>query len=175
MRAERRSGSVLGKKFGEYMSKGKLVPDELVAELIEKRLRQEDAENGAIFDGYPRTVPQANTLDGVLARLSRDVNKVIALEVPVDVILDRITGRRIDESTGQVYHLRYNPPPAEIADRVVQRKDDTEETVLTRDKEYKAKTEPLLAHYRPRGIVSVVSGVGDVEEVAERIAQALKR
>ncbi len=175
MRAERRSGSDLGKRFDDYMSQGKLVPDSLVAELIENRLRKPDAAEGAIFDGFPRTLPQADTLDDVLGKLGRKVDQVVALEVPLENIIERITGRRVDQTTGQVYHVRYNPPPAEIADRVVQRKDDTEETVRVRDREYKEKTEPLLEHYGQRGIVARVSGVGDLDEVTSRIRQAIEK
>jgi adenylate kinase len=174
MRAERSSGSDLGKRFDEFMSKGLLVPDELVAELIEKRLRQADAKNGAIFDGYPRTVPQAQVLDGILERLGRKIDRVVSIEISMEEILDRITGRRVDPATGQVFHVRYNPPPADLAGKVVQRKDDTEEVVRTRDKEYKAKTEPLLDYYRGRGVVAAVDGVGSLDEVTERIRKAIR-
>jgi adenylate kinase len=174
MRAERSSGSDLGKRFEEFMSQGLLVPDELVAELIEKRLRQADAKNGAIFDGYPRTVPQAEVLDGILERLGRKIDRVVSIEIAMEEILDRITGRRVDPATGQVFHVRYNPPPAALAGKVVQRKDDTEEVVRTRDKEYKAKTAPLLDYYRSRGVVASVDGVGTLDEVTERIRKAIR-
>src|SRR5262245_43090999 len=95
MRAERKAGSALGKKFDEYMSAGKLVPDELVLDLIEQRLKQPDAAKGAIFDGFPRTQPQAAALDSMLARLGRRIDKVVSMEVPLDAILDRVTGRRV--------------------------------------------------------------------------------
>lgn len=179
MRAERASGSELGQKFDSYMKEGKLVPDELVAELIEKRLKQEDAKNGAIFDGYPRTVPQAEVLDAILDKLGRRVGKVVSLEVPLDEMIERATGRRVCEACGQTYHLKYNPPPSEGrcgscgSDRLIQRKDDTEEVVRTRFEEYKAKTEPVLGHYQERGLVASVDGVGSLDEVTERIKQAI--
>lgn len=178
MRAERASGSDLGKQFDEYMSAGKLVPDDLVAQLIEKRLGADDAKNGAIFDGYPRTVDQAKTLDGVLERLARRIGKVVALDVPVEDLVDRITGRRVCGACGHVYHIRYNPPPSQ--DRcgqcegdLVQRKDDTEEVVRKRYEEYKAKTEPVLDFYRERNLVETVSGVGSLDDVTTRIKSAL--
>jgi len=179
MRAERASGSELGQKFDSYMKEGKLVPDELVAELIEKRLRSDDAKNGAIFDGYPRTVPQAKVLDGILDKLGRGADKVVSLEVPLDEMIERATGRRVCEACGQTYHLKYNPPPSEGrcgscgSDRLIQRKDDTEEVVRTRFEEYKAKTEPVLGHYQERGLVASVDGVGSLDEVTERIKQAI--
>lgn len=173
MRAERKSGSELGQRFDEFMSKGKLVPDEMVLELMEKRLKQEDAARGAIFDGFPRSVPQAEALDGLLGSLDRQIDKVIVLEVPEDSIVERITGRRIDPASGQEYHVRYNPPPA--GTEVVQRADDTEEVVRTRYADYKAITEPVLQHYEPRGLVVTVDGVGGLDEVTERIEAVLPK
>ena len=171
MRAERKSDSELGKRFDEFMSKGALVPDEMVLELIEKRLSQSDAAGGAIFDGFPRTQPQAEALDSLLSKLGRKIAKLVVIEVPLDAIVERITGRRVDPSTGHVYHVRYNPPPAGV--EVVQRKDDTEEVVRTRDAGYKAKTEPVLPYYEERGLVARVNGVGELDEITERIKEAI--
>ncbi len=179
MRAERASGSELGQKFDAFMREGKLVPDELVAALIKKRLEADDAKNGAIFDGYPRTVPQAETLDGVLSGLGRRVDRVISLEVPLERLVERAVGRRVCEACGQTYHLTYNPPPSSGRcgncgeDRLIQRKDDTEEVVRTRFEEYRAKTEPLLGYYGERGLVKSVNGVGSLDEVTERIEAVL--
>lgn len=173
MRAERASGSELGKRFDDYMNKGQLVPDELVVELLTNRLKKDDAAKGAIFDGYPRTVPQAETLDQILSGLNRAVGRVVAIDVALDELIDRIVGRRVLVATGQVFHIRYNPPPAELADKVVQRKDDTEELVRKRYEEYLAKTKPILDFYAKRGLVREVNGVGDLSEVAQRIDAAL--
>lgn len=177
MRAERKSESDLGKKFDEYMSQGLLVPDALVIELLRDRLRRSDAARGAIFDGYPRTVDQAKALDAMLADLGRRIDKVIALDVPEDAIVDRISGRRSCEACGQVYHVRYNPPPPTGAcgncgsTHIVQRGDDQEEKVRTRNAVYLRDTLPILEHYQP--VVSKVEGTGSVEEVTRRIEAEL--
>lgn len=179
MRAERASGSDLGRRFDDFMSKGSLVPDEMVGELVESRLRQADAKNGAIFDGYPRTIPQAVLLDSILAKLGRKIDQVISIEVPLEDLIERIVWRRTCETCGQIWHLRYNAPPSPdrctCGGKLVQRKDDTEEVVRKRFEEYRAKTEPLLGYYGPKGLVAEVNGVGELDEVTRRIQSALKR
>ena len=177
MRAERKSGSELGKQFDSFMTQGKLVPDELTVELLEARLRRADAEQGAIFDGFPRTVAQAQALDRLLGKLGRSVRRVVALEVPEDAIVDRITGRRSCEACGHIYHVRYNAPPPSGrcttcgSDRIVQRDDDSEEKVRRRNAEYLEHTLPILDHYKP--VVARIDGMGPVEEVTRRIDAAL--
>jgi adenylate kinase len=173
MRAEKASGSELGKKFAEYMELGKLVPDEMVGELIKKRLGEADAKNGAIFDGYPRTVAQAALLDRILGELGRKVDKVVSIEVPLADVIERITGRRTDPSTGQVYHLTYNPPPADFGGELVQRKDDNPDVVRERYKGYENKTLPVLPYYEAKGLVATVNGVGSLDEVTTRIKAAI--
>jgi adenylate kinase len=179
MRAERKSGSALGRKFDEFMNQGLLVPDELVIELLRQRLKQSDATHGAIFDGYPRTIDQAKALDSILGDLGRKIDRVIALEVPEDVVVDRISGRRSCEACGQVYHVRYNPPPSSGrcgncgSDRLVQRADDQEEKVRTRHAVYLRDTLPILEHYAP--VVSKIDGTGAVEEVTRRVEGALSK
>jgi adenylate kinase len=173
MRAERASGSELGKRFDHYMSQGLLVPDELVLELIAERLQQPDSKNGAIFDGYPRTVAQAEAFDETLAKLGRKIDKVVSIEVPLEEMIDRAVGRRIHEETGRIYHLRYDPPPPGLEGKLVQRKDDTEEVVRKRFTEYDDKTRPVLGYYTARGVVSGINGVGPLDEVTDRIKGAL--
>jgi len=176
MRAERASGSALGKRFDDFMSKGLLVPDELVSELITVRLAQDDAKRGAIWDGYPRTIPQAELLDGILAKFDRRINKVVSIEVPLAELIDRAVGRRVCEVDGQIYHLRYSPPPSpdrcRCGGKLMQRPDDTEETVRTRFEEYMAKTEPLLRYYGPKKLVASIDGTGSLDEVSERVKVA---
>lgn len=177
MRAERGKGSALGKQFDDYMSKGLLVPDDLVLALFKQRLAQPDAKNGAIFDGYPRTVAQAEALDKVLAEAGRKVDAVASIEVGLDEMIERIVLRRTCEACGQIYHLRYNPPPSpdrcSCGGKLVQRADDTEEVVRKRFDEYLAKTAPLLDYYRKRGLVRAVNGVGTLDEVTARLKSAI--
>ena len=179
MRAERKSGSELGKKFDDYMSVGALVPDELVLDLIEKRLQQDDAKNGAIFDGYPRTQPQAQALDELLGKLGRSIDHVVSLQVSLNDIIDRVTGRRVCLSCGQTFHVRYSPPPENGVcvscggTKIVQREDDTEEVVRKRWDEYRGKTGPVLPYYDAKGLVRAIPGVGSLEEITERIKKAI--
>jgi adenylate kinase len=177
MRAERAKGSALGKQFDDYMSKGLLVPDDMVLALFKQRLTQSDAKNGAIFDGYPRTVAQAEALDKVLADAGRKVDAVASIEVGLDEMIERIVLRRTCEACGQIYHLRYNPPPSpdrcSCGGKLVQRQDDTEEVVRKRYDEYLAKTAPLLDYYRKRGLVRAVNGVGTLDEVTARLKTAI--
>jgi adenylate kinase len=173
MRAERASGSELGQRFDHFMSQGLLVPDELVLELIEKRLGEADCAKGAIFDGYPRTVAQAQAFDVMLAGLSRKIERVVSMEVPLEEMIERAVGRRIHEATGRIYHLRYDPPPSDLVGSLVQRKDDTEEVVRKRFTEYEDKTRPVLDYYRAQGLVASVNGVGELDDVTSRIRGVL--
>jgi adenylate kinase len=178
MRAERGKGSELGRKFDEYMAKGLLVPDAMVLELIAQRLAEPDAKNGVIFDGYPRTVAQAEALDQLLAKAGRKVDVVASIEVSLQEMIDRVVYRRVCETCGHIYHLRYNPPPSPDAcgncgGKLVQRKDDTEDVVRTRNQEYQSKTAPLLDYYGKRQLVRPVNGVGSLDEVTQRLKQAI--
>ena len=178
MRAERNSGSDLGQRFDHFMSQGLLVPDELVLELFGARLAEADAATGAIFDGYPRTVPQAVALDELLSRADRAVSRVVSIEVTLDETIERAVGRRSCGDCGQVYHLRYNPPPSpescgNCPGTLVHRKDDTEVVVRKRFEEHLAKTAPVLGHYRDKGLVKAVDGVGSLDDVTRRIREAI--
>lgn len=181
MRRERASGSALGQEFERYMSKGALVPDELVLALFRARFQDPDAQHGAILDGFPRTVAQARALDATLGALGRKVHHVVSLEVPISEVVDRVTGRRVCQNCGHVYHVRYNPPPpnGECATcgstSIVQRSDDTEAKVRTRHESYTRQTLPILAHYDTPGMVLRVDGTGDVSEVTDRILGAIGR
>jgi adenylate kinase len=147
-----RAGTPLGVAAKQVMDAGQLVSDEIVLGLVREALSVPAAKSGAIFDGYPRNAAQAETLDGLLAELGRRIDGVLHLVVPEDVIVERMSGRRTDPETGVVYHVVHNPPPAEIAGRVVQRADDREETVRERFRVYRSQTEPLVAFYRDRGV-----------------------
>jgi adenylate kinase len=180
MRGEREAGTELGQRFDSYMSKGLLVPDELVLDLFESRLRRSDASAGSILDGFPRTIAQARALDDMLTRLKRRVRAVLALDVSEDVIVDRVAGRRVCLACGQTYHVRYSPPPRSGAcaacevGQVGQRTDDTEERVRNRYRDYQSSTLPVLEHYEHLGVVRHVDGLGPVEEVTTRLYAALR-
>jgi adenylate kinase len=174
LRAAVREGSELGKQAKAFMVAGELVPDDLILGLVRGALGQSVASRGAIFDGFPRNVPQARSLDEILSQLGRELDAVIVLEVPDEVIVERMSGRRTDPESGEVYHLRYNPPPPEIADRVVQRPDDREETVRHRLAVYAAQTAPLISHYEEVGVPIIrIDGTKPIDRVQQEILQRL--
>jgi adenylate kinase len=153
------------------MSGGALVPDEVVIGLIDERTRQDDCIPGFLLDGFPRTVPQATALDRLLSARGQKLDRVLALDVPKDLLLERAVLRRTDKRTGQIYHLKYNPPPpgADLEGRA----DDREDVVRKRLDVYEAMTAELLPYYEGLGILRRVDGVGSVDEVTGRIVQAL--
>ncbi len=171
LRAALAAGTDLGKEAQRYMSAGKLVPDEVVIGLVDERLDQDDAKKGCILDGFPRTVPQATELDQLLRRRGVSLDAVVQIDVARELLVERATLRRTDKRTGQIYHLKYNPPPPEA--ELVHRADDQEETVNRRLDEYEAMTAALLPHYEKLGILGRVDGVGDVSAVAARIQAVL--
>jgi len=168
-----KAGTPLGKKAQEYMNAGHLVPDEVTIGLVRERIADDDAVEGFLLDGFPRTVPQADALEDALLQDGVELTAVLLLEVPDDLIVRRITGRRSDPVTGAIYHTEFNPPPAEVADRVVLRSDDTEEKVRERLAAYHAYTAPLVPFYDVRRLLRRVDGVGPADEVTERIVAAL--
>ena len=133
----------LGAKAQNFMSQGLLVPDEIIIGLIEERLKSSDASDGVLFDGFPRTIPQAEALADIT-----NVSAVISIEVPDEDIIERIVGRRMDPQTGEIFHITFRPPPSEISHRLIQRKDDTEETVRQRLASYHKQTKPLGVWYQ---------------------------
>ena len=161
-------GTDLGIEAQKYMTAGLLVPDSIIIGLIEERIKLPDAANGVLFDGFPRTIPQAEALDGIT-----EVSKVIAIEVPDENIIERIVGRRMDSDTGDIYHITYNPAPEEISHRLIQRKDDTEETVRSRLDAYHQQTSPLAEFYESRGILMRVNGDQAIADVSQDIQKLL--
>ena len=154
------------------MDSGKLVPDELVINILKERLKEDDCQNGFILDGFPRTVPQAEALD----QMGVVIDRVVDLEVPDDKIMARLSGRRVCEKCGSSYHVLYKPTKVEgVCDRcggkTVQRKDDAPETIKERLEVYHAQTEPLKDYYKKTGKLVVVEGQ---EEVADTTALTLK-
>jgi adenylate kinase len=171
LRAALAAGTPLGLEAKGYMDAGKLVPDSVVIGLVEERIQEPDAQNGFILDGFPRTTAQADALGSLLARLGKPLEKVVQLDVPSALIVERTTLRRTDKRTGQIYHLKYSPPPPDA--ELEHRADDREETVIRRLDEYDAMTAALLPHYEKLGLLRRVDGVGTPEEVSGRVLQAL--
>ena len=160
------AGTPLGLAAKQVMDAGQLVSDEIVLGLVREALTQPAAASGAVFDGYPRNTAQAESLDGLLNELGRRIDMVLHLVVPEDAIVERMSGRRTDPQTQAVYHVVHNPPPAEVAARVVQREDDREETVRERFRVYREQTAPLVAFYRERGVpIHDVDGNRAIEAV----------
>jgi len=173
LRATIAEGKAIGKRAESFMNNGKLVPDSLVIELVAERLTEPDAKKGFILDGFPRTVPQAEALQQVLGKLAAPLDAALLIDVPRELLLERATLRRLDKRTGQIYHLKYSPPPPDA--ELEHRADDQEETVTRRFDEYAARTAALLPFYEKLGILRRVNGVGTPEEVTARLLTALQQ
>lgn len=171
LRAALAAGTPLGREAKSYMDAGKLVPDSVVIGLVEERLNESDTANGFILDGFPRTTAQADALQALLERLGRPLDHVVELRVPSELIVERTTLRRTDKRTGQIYHLKYSPPPPDA--ELEHRADDREETVRQRLEQYEAMTAALLPYYRQLGLLRSVDGVGEPAAVTARVLEAL--
>ena len=170
LRAAVKLGTPMGMAAKEFMDAGLLVPDEVIIGLIEERLQEDDANQGVLFDGFPRTIPQAESLDKIAT-----VSSVISIEVPDDAIVERIVGRRMDPETGDIYHVTFKPAPAEISDRLIQRPDDTEETVRSRLEAYHAQTAPLADWYSERGLLIRIDGNASISQVGDSVEAAVSK
>jgi len=161
----------LGKKAKEYMDRGELVPDELIVQLIEETMPK---DGNVILDGFPRTVNQALALEEMLRVKGEKISKVLFFDVPDEVIIDRLSGRRVCSKCGAVYHVKYNPPKVEgVCDlcggTLVQRDDDKEEVVRKRLEVYRKQTQPLVEFYQERGIIYKLDAGKGVEELFEEV------
>lgn len=168
----------LGKKAKTFMDQGLLVPDELVVNLVVDRVGKEDAKNGYVLDGFPRTIPQAEALDKALENKNEKVDFAVNVEVPDENIIKRMAGRRACVGCGATYHLEHIPPKAEgICDtcsgELILRDDDKPETVKKRLDVYHEQTQPLIEYYTGRGILKEVDGTKDMEQVFEDIIKVL--
>jgi adenylate kinase len=172
LRAARDAGTELGKLADGIMSAGQLVPDDLVIRLVGERLAEPDAQRGFILDGFPRTVPQAEALDQLLASKGARLNAAIDIRTPRELLIERATLRRADVRTGQIYHLKYNPPPDSA--QLVHRDDDREETVLKRLDAYDTMTAALVPYYEGQGLLRHVDGVGSPSDVGQRVRRAIQ-
>lgn len=179
LRSAVKEGTPVGLKAKAIMDAGELVSDEIVSALIGDALDRLDADTGVIFDGYPRTAPQAASLEELLASRHRSLNHVIELNVDVDALIERITGRFTCAGCGEGYHNIYKMPESEgVCDKCghtefKRRPDDNAETVRKRMEEYRGKTAPILPIYEERGIVTRVDGMADMETVRAEIAKIL--
>lgn len=179
LRAAVKAGTPLGKEAASFMQKGALVPDSLVLGLIEERIRLDDCRTGFILDGFPRNISQADALDGVLKKVGKKVDRVIAIDVSEGELVVRLTGRRTCKACGAGYHVKFQPPRVvgkcdKCGGELIQRSDDVESVIRERLKVYSEQTAPLLDYYSARGSLRKVAGVGQPQEVVERIAHALK-
>ena len=173
LRAAVAAGTELGRQADGFMKAGQLVPDELVIAMIVERTAQPDCARGFILDGFPRTRPQAEALAVDLEEAAVTLDAVVLIEVPDSRIVERVTGRRMDPETGDIYHVQFRPPPAEIAARCAQRKDDTEEACTARLQKYHAETAPIVPFYSEQGLLKRVDGDTTPEVVTARIAETL--
>ena len=173
LRAAIANQTKLGLEAKSFMDAGKLVPDEVVNGLVAERLAQPDCEKGFIMDGFPRTVVQAKTLDEILAKLGKKIEKVIALNVPDSDIIERITGRRTSKLTGKIYHIKFNPPVDEKEEDLVQRADDTEEVVVKRLETYHSQTAPVLDYYKEQNKVTEIDGTRSLDEITKDLFNIL--
>ena len=168
----------LGLEAKKYMARGDLVPDEITIGMVKERLRREDCLGGALLDGFPRTIPQAETLDEILVGVDASLAVVISIAVPEDVLVERASGRRICRTCGQSYHLKFDPPKEsgkcdKDGGELYQREDDKAETVKQRLAVYQAQTSPLVEFYRARGILQEVNGDQLIDNVEEDIQQVI--
>lgn len=171
LRAAKKNGT-LDKKYLDLMDAGALVPDEAVIGLIDRRIDDADCKPGFLLDGFPRTVPQAEALDALLAKRGRSIDHVVQVDVPRDDLMERLVHRRTDKATGRIYHLVYNPPPADA--ELEHRADDMPETVGKRLDAYEAMTAALLPWYEGKGLLRRIDGVGKPDDVTSRLLAAVR-
>ena len=177
-RANIKGETPLGMKAKSYMDQGLLVPDELVLDLIADRLQQDDCQNGFVLDGFPRTIPQAKSLDETLDKMNTKIDYAIDVAVPDENIVKRMSGRRACVGCGATYHLKYKPSKkGDFCDQcgaeLILRDDDKAETVLKRLKVYHEQTAPLIEYYKNKNVLVTVDGTQDINLVTEDIIKVL--
>lgn len=170
--------SEMGEIANSYISKGNLVPDDITVKIVKERLAQEDCKNGFILDGFPRTLHQAECLEGILSELNIKIDFVIDIEVSTEKLLERLSGRRVCKDCGASFHVVLNKPRVEnICDecggQLYTRKDDNVESVAVRLKTYQAQTKPLIEYYKNKGILVEINGQQDINDVFKEIVSKL--
>jgi adenylate kinase len=178
LRGAVKEGTALGRNAATFMDAGQLVPDDLMLDLVRARLGCDDCTGGFILDGFPRTVPQAEGLEKVLADLGKTVNHVLSMKVDSELLVERLTARRVCPDCGRGYNLQTELPNKEgICDAcgapLIQRSDDVEKTIRNRLKVYENQTAPLEVFYRGKGLLHLIDGVGTIGEVFERMGACL--
>lgn len=175
VRAEIKSGSELGQKIKDYNDRGDLVPDEIIVQMMRPYLDEADSW---ILDGFPRNESQAGALDAMLEEIDAGLDAAVAMEAPDDLLVERLSGRRTSESTGNIYHAEYDPPPEDSEEDpgpFVQREDDREEAIRHRLEVYHDQTEPLKGYYADRGILVTVDATQGIGEVTRDIREAVEK
>jgi adenylate kinase len=175
VRAEIKSGSELGQTIKDYNDRGDLVPDEIIVEMMRPYL--DDADSW-ILDGFPRNGSQAEALDSMLKEIAAELDAAVALEAPDDLLVERLSGRRTSESTGNIYHAEYDPPPEDSEEDpgpFVQREDDKEGAIRHRLNIYHEQTEPLKDYYADRGILVTVDATQGIAEVTDDVLEAVEK
>ena len=179
LRAAVKAGTPVGLKAQEYMNKGALVPDEVIHDIIVERLSQDDVNDGFLFDGYPRTLAQAEDLDLILKQINKKIDRVISLDIEDEELIKRITGRRLCPTCGEIFNIYYKAPAKEgVCDKcgaeLIQRKDDNLESLSVRLEEYHKNTQPVIEYYEAAHIVSHIDAKQGVGEVFNNIKAALE-
>lgn len=171
VRAEIKQGTELGRKIQDYNDRGELVPDEIIVEMARPHLEGD----GWLLDGFPRNESQAETLDQGLSDMGQKLDAVVALEASDEELVQRLSGRRTSQATGQVYHVDHDPPPEDGSDEgpFIQREDDTEEAIRNRLRIYHEQTEPLKDYYAEQGLLTTVDATQSIPEVTEDMLRAL--
>ena len=172
------AGSELGRRAKAAMDAGELVTDDIVLGIIAERLARDDCKQGFILDGYPRNLQQAKDLEPVLRDIGQSLDAAVLLDVDMDILMKRLTGRRTCSKTGKLLNIYFSPQEeidavTAAGGELVQRADDNEETIGNRLKVYREQTEPLIEFYRDAGLLKVVEGEGDIEEIYSRLKEAL--
>lgn len=173
LRAAVRNQTLVGKEANGYMTAGELVPDDVVNRIVAEALA-ETGYTGFVLDGYPRTVEQAQFLLNLLKEKGARLDSVLSLRVPEENIVQRLSRRRTDKETGEIYHLDFNPPPAGLPEgRLRHRADDRPEAIRKRLTEYHSKTEPLENHFKAEGLLVEIDGMGELDAVRRRVENVL--
>ena len=179
LRAAVKDGTPMGLKAKGCMDSGELVPDEVVVGIVKERLQKADCDNGFILDGFPRTVPQADALSADLVELDKQLDAVVSLDVDIDALVERLTGRRTCRDCSRGYHVMFDPSKTSgVCDvcggELVQRDDDQETTIRKRLDVYQEQTEPLVAYYRSAGLLKELDGMQDINIVQQNMLDILQ-